>query len=159
MTTNATYPSAEFPASAGVSVPVPEGWASLAAVAPLLAVGRVAHEPGTFQANLVVTSKRTLGITLDEAAEATAQSLRTSPEWAETGQEFCDALGGRPCFRIEGAFSSEQAGTVYQAALTTVVERGPFVDIVQVVGSCTASQVDDCLPAIRAMQQGARLTD
>lgn len=159
MTTNATYPSTEFPAPAGVTVPVPEGWAGLAAVAPLLAVGRVPHEPGTFQANVVVTSKRTMGVTLESAADATVESLASSPEWASTGQEFCEALGGRPCFRIEGAFSSDQAGTVYQAVLTTVVDRGPFVDIVQVVGSCTASQVDDCLPAIRAMQQGATLTE
>lgn len=159
MTTTVSYPSAEFPAPAGVSVTAPEGWEPLAALGPLLAVGKTPREERTFQPNVVVTSIRTLGVTLEEAATTTVDSMRTSNEWAENGQAFVDGLGGRPCFRIEGAFSSPEAGTVYQAALTTVVPRGPFVDIVQVVGSCTASQVKECLPLIREMLASATLTD
>lgn len=159
MTTTVSYPSAEFPAFAGASVQVPEGWVPLVAVGPLLAVGKEPREERTFQPNVIVTSRRTLGATLEDAAKATVESLRSSKEWEETGQEYREGFGGRPAFRIEGAFVADQVGTVYQAALVTVVERGPFVDIVQAVGSCTASQVAECLTDIRGMIESAELSE
>lgn len=159
MTETATYPSSESPAPAGVTLPRPEGWDVLAVPAALLALGRTDQGAGEFQPNVVVTTSRGIGTTLEQAAAATVDALESSPGWEETGREFRDSFGDRPSFRIEGAFSHPQAGTLYQAVLITVIERGPFTDIVQVVGSCSASQVNDCLPAIRTIQQGAVLTD
>ena len=157
MSETATYPSTESPAPAGVTLPRPEGWEVLAVPAALLALGRSGYAPEEFQPNVVVTTSRGIGTTLDQAAAATVEALESSPGWEETGREIRDSFGGRPAFRMEGAFSHPQAGTLYQAVLITVVERGPFVDIVQVVGSCSASQVNDCLPAIRSIQQGATI--
>lgn len=159
MTETVTYPSAESPAPAGVSLPRPEGWDVLAVPAALLALGKRGHAPTEFQPNVVVTSQRGIGSTLEEAAAATVAALESLAGWEEAGQEFRDTFGGRPGFRIEGAFSHPQAGTLYQAAVIAVVERGPFTDVVQAVGSCSAGQVNQCLPVIRAILQDATVTD
>ncbi len=158
MTDTVTYPSAEFPAPVGVSIPRPEGWETLTVAEALVAVGRSGTAEQEFQPNAVVTSRRSVGVTLEDAAAATVEALQAAPEWEETGQEYRDAFGGHRSFRIEGAFVHPQAGTLYQAALITVVENGPYTDVVQAVGSCAATQTFDTLPDIRAILQGATIS-
>lgn len=159
MTDTATYPSDEAPAPASVTLPRPESWVVLPVAAALLALGKTSYSAGEFQPNVVVTNRRGAGTTLEEAAAATAEALVSSPDWEEVGRETQEGLGGRQVFRIEGAFRHPQAGTVYQAAVVTVVERGPFTDMMQIVGTCAASQTKDCLPEIRAILQGATITE
>lgn len=158
MTDTATYPSDEAPAFPGVTLPHPESWEVLPVPAALIALGKSGYPANQFQPNVVVTNQRGIGTTLEEAAAATAEALTGSPEWEEAGRETIEGLGGHQVFRIEGAFRHPQAGTVYQAAVITVVERGPYTDLVQLVGSCSASQVADCLPEIRTILKDATVT-
>lgn len=155
--TTVSFPSDAFPAFPAVTLTAVDGWQPLQAPQALLALGKVPTPEGEFQVNVALTNQRSVGTTLEHAAQATIDALSASPEWEEAGQEFRDGFGGRPSFRIEGAFSHPQAGTVYQAALITVVENGPFVDMVQLVGTCTASQAAECVPQIRQILQSAVL--
>lgn len=160
MSDTVTYPSAEFPAPVGVSLPRPDGWEVLTVAEALVAIGASLGGAQEFQPNVVVTSRRAVGATLEQTAQATVETLQSAPEWEETGQEYRDAFGGGyRSFRIEGAFVHPQAGTLYQAALITVVQRGAYTDVVQAVGSCTASQAFDRLPEIRQALQGATITE
>lgn len=158
MPTTVTYPSPEFPAAPAVSLPCPDGWQTLTVAEALVAIGKTLDTP-QFQPNVVITSRRTLDATLEQVADATAEALQGSPDWAETGREYRDgAFGGHHrAFRIEGAFTHPQAGSVYQAALLTVVQQGPFFDVVQAVASCAASQVMERLPEMRTCLQEAAI--
>jgi hypothetical protein len=159
MSDSVTYPSAEFPAPVGVSLPRPAGWEVLTVAEALVAIGKSLEGAQEFQPNVVVTSRRAIGATLEETARATVEALQSAPDWEETGQEFRDAFGGgHRSFRIEGAFTHPQVGTLYQAALITVIQRGAYTDVVQAVGSCTAGQALECLPEIRDALQGATIS-
>ncbi|MFV0429333.1 MAG: hypothetical protein ACK5KO_07910 [Arachnia sp.] len=154
----AHYPGPEFPAPVAVTVNYPPaGWEPIKVPEAHLSIGSTTTTSSQFRANVVVTSKRTNQITLAAAAQATVQQLESSPEWGEALREFRPGLGGYECFRIEGAFSHPQAGTLYQAAEITVVARGPYVDVVQLVGTCSASQTESLLPQIRTMLAEAKL--
>jgi hypothetical protein len=154
----AQYPSAEFPAAPAVTLTCPDDWAALLLPQALVAAGYVGNSGDQFRANVTVTRSRTSGISLQDAAEATTSALAASPEWQEISTEYLHGLGGHDCFLAEGTFRHPDAGTLHQLAEVVVVSSGPYLDLVQVVGTCAADQAAERLPEIRSILADATVS-
>lgn len=151
------YPSADFPATVGVSIDCPDGWVPLPEVALPIALARVA-QAGEFRPNvIVVVSRSRKPFTVQQAADEVVSKLTGVEGFTEMGRQDIE-VGGLPGFRIEGAFPDASGGTLVQAVRTTVVDRGPVVDLVQVTGSCAGHQAAQVLAEIRAIQESLRIT-
>ncbi|MET4224129.1 LpqN/LpqT family lipoprotein [Oerskovia enterophila] len=156
MSTVLSYPSADFPAPVRVSIDCPEDWAPLPEVALPLALAKVVA-PGEFRPNVIVVVSRTRKqFTLENAVSEVVTKLTGLAGYAELGREERE-IAGHPGFRIEGAFTDAEGGTLVQAVRTTIVDRGPVVDLVQVTGSCSGAQAEQLLVEIRAIQESLRI--
>jgi len=150
------YPSADFPAPVGVRLDCPEGWVPLPEVALPLALAQVVPA-GQFRPNvIVVVSRSRKPFTVRDAADEVVARLTGVDGFTEMGRQELE-VGGLEGFRMEGAFPDASGGTLVQAVRTTVVDRGPVVDIVQVTGSCAGTQAATVLAEIRAIQESLQL--
>jgi hypothetical protein len=155
MSGTVTFPSEAFPAYPAIALDHPKGWGPTAGVGVVLAVGKRVM-PKQFQPLVAVTIARFApGYSLDDAVATVLASVAPLAQYQELGRAELEVLGG-PGFRIEGAFVHPQVGGLVQAARITVVDHGSAVDLVQVTGTCTATQAKGTLKEIRAIQASAR---
>ncbi|MDR2973602.1 MAG: hypothetical protein LBV00_02645 [Propionibacteriaceae bacterium] len=150
------YPSELFPALAGVSVDIPEGWVPLPEAGQLLALA-LPVAAGDFRPNVIVAVRRMVkGTALESTKQELTARAASLTEYASIGTE--DRLvDGHPGYRMEGSFIHPQAGTLVQAIRLAVADRGPVEDLVQITGSVSGSQALTLWPTIRAIQDSLRI--
>lgn len=143
------FPSAEHPAFLRIGIDVPDTWTSTQAPGAVIAAVKPAP-PGEFAVNVVVSVTR-FGVdhTLDTSIEALRQRVAASGEssWGEQARSDTDTAQG---FAAEVSLKDPRAGTVVQGHRSVLVNRGDVRDLVHAVVSCSAAQVTDELPALRA---------
>ncbi|HWV76647.1 MAG TPA: LpqN/LpqT family lipoprotein [Isoptericola sp.] len=150
------YPSDQFPAFPAVSLDRPDGWSALPTPQAQLAIVRDAA--GEFRANVVVVITRLLpDQTLETVAKEAAARLEALPGYEEVGRIEVE-ISGHPGFRIEGAWTTPDTGTVAQALRATVVEHHGMRDLVQITGTCSGDQVQALWETIRSVQDSVRIT-
>ncbi|BDZ48971.1 hypothetical protein GCM10025867_12120 [Frondihabitans sucicola] len=138
-----------------VFVEAPEPWevvpldgAELAVAAP--------ETPGAYRPNVVVTITPTRGLLPFERVVVSAgHRLQELPEYVEIGHEAITLLGG-PGYRFEGSYRHPELGTLFQALSVTVVPRGAVTEVVEITGSCSASEALTQVPVIRDIVASAR---
>lgn len=151
------YPSEQFPAYPGVSLDCPDGWSALPTPQAQLAIVRDAGAE-EFRANVVVVITRLLPEqTLETVAKEAAARLEALPGYEEVGRLEME-ISGHPGFRIEGAWTTQDTGTVAQALRATVVEHDGMRDLVQITGTCSGGQVQALWETIRSVQDSVRIT-
>ena len=147
-----TYPSAQFPGYPSVSVDCPDGWVPFPTPAAPLAVA-LEVEPGVFRANVVLAIARLEpGSTLAQVEETIARTLAGLPGYTRAERAVVE-VDGRPGFRIEGSFTDPQVGVLVQAVQVLVVEHDGATDVIQLTGTCAASQVESVFAGIRDLQE------
>lgn len=148
MTQKITFPSQVFPAYPSISFEVPEDWQALAIPDTVSAAGAPQVE-GQFRANVCVSVRRQPG-TQPAAAiiEGITERFAEAPEFAEIGREERQVLGADG-YRMEGSFSVENVGTLFQAVHIAVVHYGTVTDVIEAVATCTASQAETLVPVLR----------
>ena len=151
-----THPGPDFPARPSVSLEAPDGWGPFPLAEALVAVA-APERPGSYRANVCVTVERVPGVrSLDEASRALAATYAAVADFEQLGAETTTTLG-LEAFRIEGGFSTDYAGTLFQAAHVVVLPQGPYTDVVTVVGTCHGSEALDVVPVLREVIAGAEL--
>src|SRR5690606_19223440 len=106
--------------------------AALAVAMPLV--------PGVFRANAVVVITRYAGaLALDVAVDKLKARYEATAEIEVVGDRSL-TVSGFDCFHREVSFIEETAGTVAQAVSLIVIPRDNCTDLVEVTGTCSASQ-------------------
>ncbi|MFE5308858.1 LpqN/LpqT family lipoprotein [Isoptericola sp. NPDC056573] len=151
-----TYPSETFPGFPEISMDCPEGWAPHPVPAAQLAI--VQQRPdGEFRPNVVVVMQRLSGDqTIEEVIQQAVERLEATPGYEEVGR-IRTTLAGAPAARIEGAWSTEETGTVAQALRIAVIEHDGVRDVVEVTGTCAGSQATEVWQTVRAIQDSVEL--
>lgn len=150
------FPSEQFPGFPSVSVPCPDGWS--AAVDPEAQVAVVREGSGDeFRANVVVVVTR-LDETqqLADVARSCAATLESKREYAEV-RRGGTGVAGIAGFVVQGAWVSEEAGTVMQDVRGTIVEHDGVRDLVTVTATCAGGQVDQVWPEMETILGGLQL--
>lgn len=154
MAPTVSFPSAAFPAYPSVALDVPDDWEPLNAQGSLIAVAQRV-EAGQFRPNVVVAISRFTGdYQLATAIEAVVRKFGEQKDISEIGREERTVLGV-PGFRMEVSFSDERVGTLVQAIHLAVVRQGGVADLVQITGSCSASQAREIWPVVRSVLESA----
>ncbi|KRA25027.1 hypothetical protein ASD65_11775 [Microbacterium sp. Root61] len=153
----ASFPSAAFPAFPAVSLQHPDEWTPRAVVNTLFAViddrGADAFSP-----NVVAGVTRAVGaVTLEQAAAAVQADIAALNEVAPVDAAQV-GFDGTPWFVSEFAHLTEAAGTVIQIIAVTVVESGPFTDVIRVTGTSSPADYEQSLPVIRKIIASTRIT-
>ena len=155
MSTSLSYPSAVFPEFPALTVDHPDEWEALVVANTVLACG-APLEVGTFRPNVCVSVTRYPGTaSVTDVAEGIALRLESADDFAEVGREYVTVLE-QPGYRMEGSFSMEGVGTVYQAVNVAVLHHGSVTDVVEAVASCTASQAEALVPVLRTILASLR---
>lgn len=154
-------PSAVVPGPPRLALTVSDAWEVLPAPGVLLAVA----EPASghrFRSNLVITARRMPAstVTLEALHRQLAQQRAGLPDAEDFGSGSLE-IEGRIWAAAEYAYTQPQRGTVLQASRSTLVAHaeGQLVDVVDVVGSCSAEQGDEGIELIRRMQDSVRIMD
>jgi hypothetical protein len=109
------------------------------------------HAADEFRPNVVVAvSRNTPDFTLEMAVGAIAQKLIGLTDREEV-VNVATEISGFAAHRIEVTFSDPRVGTIAQAVTLVLVPNGGFVDLVQLTGSCTASQIESTFGEIRSI--------
>ncbi|QOT15463.1 hypothetical protein [Paenarthrobacter sp. YJN-5] len=144
------YPSTAFPAFPSIAVDPPEGWTPR--VVPD-AVGALMGPavPGSYVPNVVITvSRRTPDYGLKDIAKSVDAFLSTLPDAVLLGTEPV-VINGRDWHIREARYTHPDAGSLTQFTAVTVVQRDVTTDVVQLTGSCRASDDNQDLKAIYAL--------
>lgn len=157
MPTVITYPSADLPGPPRVTLTAPEGWELLTVPGVQIAIAEPARATG-FRSNLVVTIQR-MRVGYDLAVARVDLERRTSalPDLEDLGTGEIE-VGPTTWLASEYGYTQPGADTVVQASRCAVLERGPVVDVVEVVGSCGADRAEDAIEVIRAVQDSVRIS-
>jgi hypothetical protein len=153
-----TYPSDTFPGFPKVTMDCPEGWAPHVVPQAQLAI-RQNRPAGEFMPNVVVVIQRLQPTqTFEEIIRKTVEKFEATPGYEEVGR-IETTMSGLPAARIEGAWSTEQTGTIAQALRVAVVEHDGVRDLVEVTGTCAGPQATEVWPTVRAIQDSVALAD
>lgn len=145
-----SFPSAEFPGFPSIALDRPEGWQARAASDTVLAVVED-RDDDTFSPNVVATVTRIAApYTLDDAATAADVYIGGLVEVEQIDSARVQ-LNGRAWAVTEFAHIAEGAGTLVQVLAVTVVENGPFADVVRLTGSVSPVGFETTLPQVRAI--------
>lgn len=156
MTTQVTYPSADFPASPTLTMDCPQGWVPLPGVGLPLAIAMQVPE-GEFRPNVIaVLSRFRAEQAIDSAIDEVIASMTRLEGYTEIGREERQ-VSGFPGFRIEGAFTNSTGGTLAQAVRLALVPNGPVQDLVQITGTCSGTQSQTIWQEIRTIQDSVRI--
>ncbi|ACZ29536.1 hypothetical protein Xcel_0497 [Xylanimonas cellulosilytica DSM 15894] len=152
-----TYPSPDFPAFAGISVDVPDGWEPRVLPAAQLVMVEPAGA-GPFRANVVVTVSRFAGeATLDAVAGQAVARMAGAPGFRELGRESAER-GGFPTFRLSGSWTDPQVGEVSQTVTLYEVAHHGVRDLVEVTTSSGGGEGAPAWPAVQAIQESVRVS-
>jgi len=150
------FPSPEFPGLAGLRLDHPDGWYPLPDVAQYLAVAKAVPD-GQFRPNVIGSVQRMRkGTAMQQAIAELQQRTAGLRDYAHIGEEQL-LISGWPGYRTEGSFIDPGAGTLVQAIRLAVVDRGPVEDLVQITGTCHATQADEVWEQIRAIQESVQI--
>jgi hypothetical protein len=148
MPTSIEFPGPDFPAYPKVTLTCPDDWAALPIPEVLVAASKQSPE-GEFRPNVVVAVTRySAGFQLGEAVAAVAAKLASLESHELVVDEEAEAAG-YPAHRTEVTFSDPRVGTLAQAVYLVAVQNGGYVDLLQVTGSCSASQIEGTFGEIR----------
>lgn len=146
----AEFPSEVFPGYPTVSVEHPDTWSPVLLPTSPLALARTAAE-GEFRPNVVVAFARVRGsATLPDVSADVIAKFTGLPGYEEVGRSE-EQTAGVAVFRIEGSFSDPRVGTLVQAVRMVLIPRGEVSDVVQVTGTCAATQVEAVYGEIRSI--------
>ncbi|WP_277208434.1 LpqN/LpqT family lipoprotein [Isoptericola croceus] len=146
-----SYPSETFPGYPRVTMDCPDGWSAHPIPQAQLAI-RQERPAGEFRPNVVVVMQRLRPEqTFEDVVQQAADKLAASPGYEEVGRTKT-TLAGAPAARVEGAWTTEQTGTIAQALRIAVIEHDGVRDLVEVTGTCAGGQATDVWPTIRAIQ-------
>jgi hypothetical protein len=153
-----TYPSETFPGFPAIVMDCPEGWAPHPVPQAQLAI--IQERPqGQFRPNVVVVVQRMAPHQTVEAVIADAVTkFQSTPGYEEVGR-MDTTFNGVPAVRIEGAWTTEQTGTIAQALRIAVVEHDGVRDLVEVTGTCAGPQAAEIWPQVREIQDSVKLAD
>lgn len=153
-----TYPSETFPGFPAVVMDCPEGWAPHAVPQAQMAIVQQRPE-GEFRPNVVVVIQRMAPEQSVEAViEQAVAKFQATPGYEEVGR-MDTTFGGLPAVRIEGAWTTQQAGTIAQALRIAVVEHDGVRDMVEVTGTCAGPQAAEIWPQVREIQDSVKLAE
>ena len=152
-----TYPSEDFPGPVALGMACPEGWQPFPEAGQILAVVKKVPE-GQFRPNVIVSLRRMrLNTAMRQAVSELQQRTATLHDYTSVGEQE-RLICGWPGYRTEGSFIDPTAGTLAQAIRLAVVNRGAVEDLVQITGTCHATQVPDTWESIRAIQESLSIT-
>lgn len=151
-----SYPSEDFPAFPHVAMDCPEGWSAQAVPPAQMAITQE-RPAGEFRPNVIVVMQRLQPQqTFEEVVQQAVDKLAASPGYEEVGRART-TLAGLPAARVEGAWTTEQTGTIAQALRIAVVEHDGVRDVVEITGTCAGQQATEVWPTIRAIQDSFAL--
>lgn len=153
-----TYPSETFPGFPAVVMDCPEGWVPHSVPQAQMAI--IQERPaGDFRPNVVVVMQRMApGQSADSVVEEAVERFRATPGYEEVGR-MDTTFHGLPAVRIEGAWSTQETGTIAQALRIAVVEHHGVRDLVEVTGTCAGPQAAELWPQVREIQDSVKLAD
>lgn len=153
-----SYPSETFPGFPEVVMDCPEGWVAHSVPQAQMAIIQERPE-GQFRPNVVVVIQRMApNQTVEALIEQAVERFRATPGFEEVGR-LDYTFGGLPAVRIEGAWSTEETGTIAQALRIAVVEHDGVRDMVEVTGTCAGPQASELWPQVRDIQDSVKLAD
>lgn len=153
-----TYPSETFPGFPAIAMDCPEGWVTHSVPQAQMAIIQERPE-GQFRPNVVVVVQRMApGQSVEAVVEEAVEKFRATPGYEEVGR-MNTTFDGLPAVRIEGAWTTEQTGTIAQALRIAVVEHDGVRDLVEVTGTCAGPQAAEIWPQVREIQDSVKLAD
>lgn len=113
--------------------------------------------PGSYVPNVVITvSRRTPDYGLKDIAKSVDAFLSTLPDAVLLGTEPV-VINGRDWHIREARYTHPDAGSLTQFTAVTVVQQDVATDVVQLTGSCRASDDNQDLKAIYALVASAEV--
>ncbi|SKC47722.1 LpqN/LpqT family lipoprotein [Krasilnikoviella flava] len=151
-----TYPSGTFPGFPEVTMDCPEGWVPHQVPAAQLAIVQERPE-GEFRPNVVVVMQRLAPEqTFENVVKQAVERFEATPGYEEVGRTET-TMSGFTAVRIEGAWATEQTGTIAQALRLAVIEHDGVRDVVEVTGTCAGPQATEVWAVVRAIQDSVTL--
>ncbi|WP_402372586.1 LpqN/LpqT family lipoprotein [Isoptericola rhizosphaerae] len=149
--TTVSYPSETFPGFPQVTMDCPEGWSPHSVPPAQLAITQE-RPAGEFRPNVIVVMQRLRPEqSFEDVVRQAVDKLEATPGYEEVGRTET-TLAGFPAARVEGAWTTEQTGTIAQALRIAVVEHDGVRDVVEITGTCAGQQATEVWPTIRAIQ-------
>lgn len=160
MTATFRYPSEQFPPFPQVRLNAPDDWAPATVPGAVLAV-RAVRPADEFAPNVIVTVGRySRPFGPGEAVALVGEGLSRHPE-AKLDEPIAAALDGERYLIVNVAFDDARAGTLLQAhAFGTYPVPGheAHVDVVQLIGTCTAAATTADYPLLQQVIESVRVT-
>ncbi|MGP9693939.1 hypothetical protein ACT3TZ_04905 [Brachybacterium sp. AOP25-B2-12] len=155
MTRTIQFPSSDLPAKPRLALEVPDDWELV--VVPGVEIAVAEPRPrDRFRTNLVVSVQRMPpGYDLERARTDLERRKAALPELEEIGTGPLESAG-RTWLASEYGYTQAGGTTVVQAVRYAILDRGPVVDVVEVVGSCGADVADEHIEEIRTAQDSVR---
>lgn len=153
-----TYPSETFPGFPEVVMDCPEGWVPRSVPEAQIAIIQERPE-GEFRPNVLVVIQRLRPEqSFEEVVRRALAKFEATPGYREVGR-IETTISGRPAVRVEGAWTSEDTGTMAQALRMAVVEHDGVRDFVEITGTCAGVQAKEVWSTVRAIQDSVELAE
>ena len=145
------HPGPLFTSAPKIKLEIPDDWDVIPEPRAAIVVRRRTSDPTAFAANIVVQQLRFApGHTLQDAASLVDKALDALVEHEDGIRDFGEQFGV-PVYVREVSFRHPQAGTLLQHVRVFAVTNGPYVDVVEVTGTASGSDIVEDLPTVRTI--------
>lgn len=158
MSTTVEYPSEIVPRPPRLTMDLPEDWQQVWAPETLIAVRKADDGSGRFLPNVAVTHRVVPAPYDGDRAYADLQAFVAGKDEGEVRPLRTKTIDGQEWVGTDVAFVEPEAGTVAQIHLFLLRQRGEVVDLLQVVGSFGAAELEQDQAVIGQALESVRVT-